>query len=342
MAVTLCEVASKAGVSPVVVSKVLHNKAPTVRVSDATAERVRQAARDLGYRVNVFARNFRAQQTHMIGVLHGVGFDRPLLYEGSRYFASLMDGIMAGAFDRGYSVTMCPQLLGPSPEEAMSDGRFDGLVWYSADRMGQNREMLMRCPVPLVVIHAHAGDYEDRYPSVTCDNAQGIGLAVDHLVEQGHRRIAFAYEDHMMNHETRARLEAFQTHMARHGLPCGPGDLLRGDGSSSEIDPYMAGPRVHTGLITFADQLAARYIDSARRFGVKVPDDLSIVGFDSTGFCNELRPALTSVRQPLYEMGERAIEQLVDVINGNKPDPLESIFPCGFDLRESTMPLVRT
>ena len=83
-----------ANVSPVVVSKVLHNKANGVRVSEATAERVRVAAKELGYRVNVWARNFRNQQAMMIGVLNGMGKERPLFNQGPRYFATLMDGIV--------------------------------------------------------------------------------------------------------------------------------------------------------------------------------------------------------------------------------------------------------
>jgi len=128
MPVTMKDVAARAGVTPTVVSHVLHNRAATVRVSEATAVRVRQAAKDLGYRLNIVARNFRAGQTFMIGVLHGVGFDRSRLGDHSRYLASLFDGIIDGAFEHGYAVTLCPKLLGNHPEDAMADGRFDGLI----------------------------------------------------------------------------------------------------------------------------------------------------------------------------------------------------------------------
>src|SRR5476649_181797 len=110
MAVTLKDVAKVANVTPTVVSRVLHNKASTVRVSPATAERVRVAAAQLGYRVNIMARNFRDRQTKTIGVLNGRGLTRPLFAKGPRYFATLMDGIVDGCFAHGYSVTLCPQL----------------------------------------------------------------------------------------------------------------------------------------------------------------------------------------------------------------------------------------
>src|SRR5258708_1933147 len=142
MPVTLRDVASKAGVSPVVVSRVLQNKAKAIRVSEATAERVREAALELGYRCNVFARNFRAQQTFTLGVLHGTGFARPRFDSGSRYFGALVDGLIDGAFRQGYSVTFCPKLLSQTPEDAMCDGRFDGLIWYSSVSSDENLDAI--------------------------------------------------------------------------------------------------------------------------------------------------------------------------------------------------------
>lgn len=332
-AITMRDVAQRAGVSPVVVSKVLHNKAASVRVSEATAERVRKAAIDLGYRVNVFARNFRARQTQMIGVLHGIGFGRPSL---QGYFAALMNGIIEGAFKHGYSITLCPQLLGQSPEDAMSDGRFDGLVWYSTDPSAENQEMLMRCTVPLVLVHAHAKDFANRYPTVNCDNEQGIGLAVEHLVELGHREIGYATDHDIQNHESVARLEAFRHHVKRHGLNHSDDDILYIHRDGYSVDDYLgAGPR-HTGIVSWSDALAAEFIWAAPAHDLRIPTDLSVIGFDSTSFCNELRPTLTSVSQPLTAMGERAIDLLVSFIGGDHPDPLEVTYPCGLDFRGST------
>ena len=122
------DVAAKAGVTPTVVSRVLHNKATSVRVSDATAVRVREAAKELGYRVNVFARNFRERQTNMIGVLHGVNFARPHLSDGSRYFALLMDGIIDGAFRHGYAFECSVEFNSLVASEFLSDA-FEVINW---------------------------------------------------------------------------------------------------------------------------------------------------------------------------------------------------------------------
>jgi len=336
MSVTIRDVAAEAGVTSVVVSRVLHNKAKAIRVSEQTAERVREAATRLGYRLNVSARNFRAQQTLSIGVLHGVGFNRPLFDRKSRYFASLMDGVVEGAFRHNYSVTLCPRLLGQSPEDAMSDGRFDGLVWYSGAFTDENRQMLMQCSVPLVIIHAPASLFENRYPAVICDNAQGIGLAVQHLAGLGHRNIAFALEGSSPSLESLIRLDAFKAHMGQNGLHATESNILRFGWDAEGLDSYLASPR-HTAVITHNEELGSEFLIRAPKHGIYVPDDLSVVGFDSTGFCNELRPKLTAVNQPLVALGNAAIDLLVQAIKGDDQDaPREIVIPCSFDIRGST------
>lgn len=338
MPVTLKDVAKMANVSPVVVSKVLHNKANGVRVSEATAERVRVAAKELGYRVNVWARNFRNQQAMMIGVLNGMGRERPLFNQGPRYFATLMDGIVEGAFRHDYSVALCPQLLGSNPIEAMNDGRFAGLVWYSIAPSETNRAILANSAVPVVIIHARAAEYDHRHPTVTCDNAQGIGLAVDHLVKNGHRRIAFGIESDALNVETMTRLEAFKEHMARHALQVLDTDILDVLRDRKALHGYLQeGPR-HTAVMAHADGLAADFIRIAPLYNVRIPEDLSVTGFDSTEFCDELRPTLTSISQPLYEMGAQAVDLLIQTVGDAAGTPVELILPCGLDVRGSTGP----
>jgi LacI family transcriptional regulator len=330
------DVAARAGVSPTVVSRVLYNKAQGVRVGAATAERVQQAAKELGYRRNMTARSFRQQETMMIGVLHGIGSGRPRFNSGPRYFAALMDGIVDGAFKHGYTLSLCPKLLGTTPEDAMSDGRFDGLIWYSTFPSGENLRLLESCPVPLVLIHTPASAVNNQYPAVICDNFQGIGLAVDHLVSLGHTDIAFAIENEDFFDEAKMRLEAFFAHMERLGLRAGRADVIDVALDRSGVQNYFAAGPKHTAVIACNDGVAAAFIKHAPEFGISIPNDLSVVGFDSTDYCWELRPALTSVSQPLDVMGQSAVNLLVQSIRGETPDPPDLTIPCGLDIRGST------
>jgi DNA-binding LacI/PurR family transcriptional regulator len=249
-----------------------------------------------------------------------------------------MDGIVDGAFRHDYSVALCPQLLGENPGEAISDGRFDGLVWYSITPSLSNLAILDASRVPVVIIHARSADYGGKHPTVICDNAQGIGLAVQHLVDFGHSKIGFAIESDAMNVESHARLDAFRAHMSRAGLPVSDDDIVDVRKGREELHEYLAaGPR-HTALMSHADGLAADIIRTAPRYGLSVPKDLSVIGFDSTEFCDELRPTLTSIRQPLFEMGSKAVERLIQTIAGEASESLDSVLPCQLDVRESTGP----
>ncbi len=339
MAATQRDVAALAGVSPVVVSRVLHNKARSVRVSAATAERVRKAAAELNYKLNVSAQNFRRQQTNTIGILHGIGFSRIEFGGDSRYFGNLMDGMVEGAFTHGFAVTLCPKLLGNDPADAMSDGRFDGLVWYSTVPSDTYKRLVAECQVPLVIIHAHAADVGFSRPTVICDNDQGIGLAIDHLTGLGHRRIAFAYDGDVPSSEALERLFYFRKHMSALGLPCSEEDVLSSGATRTGVDRYLSRRRPHTAVICYNESLAGALVSKAAQYGVKVPEQLSVVGFDSTSFCNEFRPKLTCVSQPLREMGRRAIELLVQLMSGDQAANHEVILPCGFDARGSTGPV---
>ena len=338
MAVTLRDVALRARVSPVVVSRVLHNKALAINVTEATAERVRVAAQELGYRRNVSAVNFRTRQTMTIGVLHGAGMVMPRFEGGSKYFGALMDGFVAGAFANGYSVTLCPKLLGGSPDDAMSDGRFDGLVLFSTDPTDRNIASLHHCSVPLVLVHSKASEFGCKVPSVVCDNFQGIELAVDHLVELGHSRIAFAQDPWFLCTELRDRRIAYLHHVERLGLPVGSDDVITVEPNEYSLEK-LVGDR-YSAVIAWNETLAGRMLLDAASSGVSVPKDISIVGFDSTSYCEALRPALTSVSQPLYQMGIRAIELLVAIIRGEISELAELTYPCGFDVRGSTMSIV--
>jgi len=220
----------------------------------------------------------------------------------------------------------------------MNDGRFAGLVWYSIAPSETNRAILANSAVPVVIIHARAAEYDHRHPTVACDNAQGIGLAVDYLVENGHRRIAFGIESDALNVESMSRLEAFKVHMARHGLTVLDADILDVLRGREELHEYLRqGPR-HTSVIAHADGLAADFIRTAPLYDVRIPEDLSVIGFDSTEFCDELRPTLTSISQPLYEMGAQAVDLLIQTVGDAAGTPVELILPCGLDVRGSTGP----
>lgn len=335
MAVTQKDVAELAGVTRGVVSHVLHGGQGTIRVSEETAARVRRIAEEMGYQPNAYARNFRQRRTGMVGVLHGFGFPRLRFDDGSRYFAALMDGVIDGAFARGYTVGMCPQLYGPSQASAMADGRFDGFIWYSTNPSPENEERIRRSSSPLVLIHTQAAEYDNKFPTVLCDNAQGMRLGLEHLAEWGHRRVAYLYEGDTAFRESGIRRDAFLRIGKEMDLETRVVDVLP---NSAGLDAFIQSDIRETAIIAQGEQLAVDAMTLAQRRGIRVPEDLSVVGFDSTVFCEAQTPRLTAIAQPLVAIGCRAAEILADLIEGRFEGPVETVLPCGFDIRSSTGP----
>lgn len=336
MAVTIKTVAERAGVSPAVVSRVLHNKAKSIRVSEATSERVRQAAKDLNYRVNTAARGLRERQTMTIGILHGYGFGRQRFDGGPGYFASLMDGIVEGAFDEGYSVTLCPKLLGTNPADALGDGRFDGLIWYSTNPSEENEQLIRNLNVPIVLAHASAEDFGGRFASIICDNKQGIELAVDHLVSLGHKKIGFGFVAVEQFIEGTTRRDCFINRMKELGMPVTEDDLIDVGWFGEGISAYLDGGLKHTAFVCVNDYAASIILRAAPERDIEIPKDLSIVGFDSTQYCALVKPSLTSVAQPIFKIGQMASTLLIECIRGKHESAPHLVVPCGLDIRETT------
>lgn len=335
MGVTQKEVAERAGVSRSVVSHVMHGGARTIRVSQETAELVRRIAQELGYQPSAFARNFRRQKTGMIGVLHGDGMPRLRFSACFGYFATLMDGIVDGAFENGYTVGMCPDLFGPNPEKAMADGRFDGFIWYNTLFTPENEARVLRCAAPMVFLHVESKSLENKFPTVICDNESGIRLAVDHLRQLGHLRISFMTNEESRSVESDVRLEILQRECEPRGMQVSE---VYWTYDLNHLLSFMDDENRPTAIIAHSDQYAFDVVSAAALKGVRVPKDLSIVGFDSTEMCNIQTPPLTSISQPLQVMGETAVDVLVKTIEGRYSGPVQTVVPCGLDIRGSTAP----
>lgn len=265
--------------------------------------------------------------------MHGAGFPLLRISGGSEYFACLLDGMIDGAFRHGYTLGLCPKLFSSTPEDAMADGRFDGLIWYSTLSSEESLELVRRCSVPMVLLHSQAETFDNRYPTVICDNQGGIRLALEHLAALGHKRIAFAYNAEMPFSESTIRCEAFLEVGRTIGLTPSVINILA---NSAGISQYIQSGPKHTAIIAQNEGLAADFSIALQSAGFRVPEDISIIGFDSTMYCELQKPTLTSISQPLTQMGALAVDLLVQVIDGEIPNPLETIVPCGLDVRAST------
>ncbi len=337
MRTTIRDVAEAAGVSAMAVSAVLNGTGSNVKVSQEKAERIRQVARELRYRPNSLARSLRSRRTGMVGVVFQ-HFDR--LGEEHPYYPQLLNGVMAALFPAEYTLALCPQLIYGTDAGPVSDGRFDGVLWCRPDFTEASVDLLQTSSVPVVTMHSPPGAVPG-VPAFCADNQGAMRSVVDHLVSLGHGDTAFVI-DPVNAHtvEGQARRDAFLSAAAESGIRA---TVLVWDDNYRDVPLYADPDAPHTALVCFSDTVAGGVLAACDRFGVSVPRDLSVVGFDSSSFCESTKPRLTSVNQPVERMAHAATLHLLTLIrelaDGTTPSPtVSSIYDCGLDVRDSTAP----
>ena len=335
MATTIRDVAEAAGVSAMAVSKVLHGTGATVRVGAETAATIRRVAQELRYQPNHLARSFRQRKTNTIGLVFS-HFGRIGDFDG--YFSALLNGAMTATFGSDYGLTICPNLARSSNHGLFDDGRFDGLLWCKPDYSAEGAAAIERSNLPIVMMHAPDGS-GPNVPRYCCDNPLGLRLAVDHLVGLGHRHIAFL-SDKFNHHsaEGSLRIDSFRAALVANGLSAREENVLFWTVECEELGEYFTKPNRATAVITFSERHAVCLLRQAELIGVKIPEELSVIGFDSSAFCNTTTPRLTAINQPIEQMAFDAGMHLISIIRGGESSVGSHIYPCGLDVRDSTAP----
>ncbi|WP_432968217.1 LacI family DNA-binding transcriptional regulator [Dactylosporangium sp. CA-233914] len=331
-AAVMNDVARLAGVSHQTVSRVL-NDHPSV--SPATRERVLEAVRQLNYRPNAMARGLAGRRSRVVGV---VSFDT-ILYGP----ASTLLGIERAARAAGYGVSIVTlervdHAGMVSALSALADQSVAGVVVIAPQTAAAAALHNMPLGMAAVAVEADAGG---EIPAIAVDQVSGARMAVRHLLDLGHRKVwhLSGPRDWL---ETRGRIEGWRATLEEAGLPAPP--LMTGDWSARS--GYEAGLELATrGDVTavFAgnDQMALGMMRAFHERGIRVPDDISIVGFDDIPEAEFLSPPLTTIRQDFDEVGRRCIAALLRVIEAdlpegpNRPSPDPSVAPT-LVLRRST------
>ncbi|MYS93363.1 MULTISPECIES: LacI family DNA-binding transcriptional regulator [Streptomyces] len=323
------DVAQAAGVSQAAVSLVLGDKWRG-RVSETTAQRVREAARDLGYRPNLAARNLRLGRTRTVLLVV------PALT--TEFFAGVYTGATRVAAEHGFGVVLypSPEGIGPARDPfASAQAALDGVIASSmaADALTAIRGEAL----PLVMLDSDpAGSLGAA--TVNLDIADGVRQVAEHLLSLGHRRfLHLAADVPSWTFEVRARELAAR-------LAGVPGTSVRTARSPISIEGAVAaaetalsgpGPRP-TAVVCDDDQLAAGTYKAARRLGLRVPDDLSVTGLDDLALATAIDPELTTVRLDAELFGERGMRALLAVLEGREPEGGD--IPVSLVVRGSTAP----
>lgn len=309
---TMKDVARRAGVSQSTVSRVLNDVEGPVRIAPGTRDRVLEVVRELGYRPNPLARGLRGARMSMIGLL--------VREVADPFFAAMIEAVGIELRNQGYSV-----LLGHTRSQAedaraltsvLETRHCDGLLLLGDlhDQQLLTRELVPRLlPVLAMCVGARAVEI----PTVNSDNTMGAQLALEHLHGLGHRRIAFL--DAGWFGDVAERRDAYLSFLSEGSLPLAP-DYIQPAGNSptggrAAVERLLTLNEPPTAVFASTDMLALGALKAAEDAALRVPDDLSVVGFDDIPLAETASPSLTSVRQPIAEMARLAVEELLAMVN---------------------------
>jgi LacI family transcriptional regulator len=329
--VTIRDVAAQAGVSVATVSKVLNQR---YGVAATTLARVQAVIEELGYEASLVAQSLRNHRTNVIGIL--VADLEPFSTE-----------LLKGAADaiRGSGFELVVYSAGgrtgdPAGWEKRYLSRLSGTLVDGAVLVTPTVSLEALPGTPVVAVDPHTGP--SALPTIDSDNLRGAQLATEHLLGLGHRRIAFLTGRPDLQ-SAQLRKTGYLRALAAAGVPVDEGLIRVGAydpaTSAASARDLLTGPDRPTAVFAANDLSAIATVGAARALGLGVPEDLSVVGFDNVPESVLCTPPLTTVDQPIREMGHRAITLLIALINGDEVERTHLTLDTGLVVRGSTRAL---
>jgi DNA-binding LacI/PurR family transcriptional regulator len=325
------DIARLAHVSHSTVSRALKSSS---LIAPETAARVKRIAREVGYRPSAVARGLVTRRTMMIGVVVTAVSDP--------FISEVVGGIEDTARRAGYSVYLAESGADPEREtgvvRSFAERRVDGIV-VTASRVGAlYTPLLEEMGVPIVLVNnQHPGEFVH---SVIIENVEGSRLVTDYLLGLGHRRIAYL-ADRFGYQSNTERFAGYREALEQRGVPFLPELLAEGDGKAegglAATEELLSRPEPPTAIFCYNDMTAMGALRAAYKRGVRVPLDLSITGFDDLAISSFFCPPLTTVRQPMRQMGLLAMETLLALL-ANRGAGVTLRVPAELVVRESTAP----
>jgi DNA-binding LacI/PurR family transcriptional regulator len=318
MPVRLQDIADRLGVSVATVSRALAGYSD---ISEETRARVSKAAEDMGYRPNISARRLQQQRTETLGFViptHGPRFSDP-------FFSELLAGIGNEAAEQEYDLLVSTHAPGGDElktyKRMVLEQRVDGMIVVRTRQEDTRISYLLKEGFPFIAF-GRSGLGAD-FPYLDVDGEQGLRQITQHLIDAGHRRIAYisAPKDLMFASH---RLAGYREALAANDIPFQPGLLIEGEltersGYAAAMQ-FLSASHQPSAIVACNDLMALGAISAARELGLTVGRDVAVTGFDDVPLAAHAHPPLTTVRQPIYEIGRRICRMLIRILRG---EPLE-------------------
>ena len=329
----LSEVAAMAGVAPITASRAIRGEG---YVSEEARARIMDAAAKLNYAPDMVARRMRGEKSRLIGIFVN-NFGSLVLHEITRE-------ISHAARARGYDILLFNAERFDLPDRAgtrdMLANLCAGLILPMPNVEDDYLAVLEKRQVPCVFVNFDARDM--ALPVVGIQNRDGARLAVEHLLSLGHRRIAFIAGSHQTG-QSAERQAAYVQALEDAGIEVDPAlivsGLFRQTGGFAATEALLALPQPPTAIFAANDEMAFGAIDAIHSKGLRVPEDISVVGFDDIGTSSHIHPPLTTMRQPLAELSASAVGELMALIEGHGVEARKLTLPLQLIVRQSTGPV---
>jgi len=325
MAATIKDIARRLSISVSTVSYALNDGPRTV--DPQVKQRILEVAREINYRPNSVAKSLVTRRSRTIGIVP----ERPShnIVLGA-YLQLVLNGVMNKCEDLQHDVLIFSQ-HGNAPTkkfvDMLLDGRCDGLIFVGGAALGDVLREAQGYGIPHVTI---GGPGATDSTSILMDNRAGVWLAMEHLYALGHRKIGMVtgISSHTDSIE---REHAFREWLSERSMEVREAWIVSGGftqpGAESVTEQLLDLPEKPTAVVAANDEMAVGFIRTALRMGYQIPDDISVVGFDDTQLALTVRPELTTVRQPIGQMGEFAVATLVSIIEKGVIPPSEKFVP---------------
>ncbi|MDD8017210.1 MAG: LacI family DNA-binding transcriptional regulator [Bacteroidota bacterium] len=318
MSAKLKDIALKTGFSQSTVSRVLHKGSQKVSISEETIRIIKKTAEELGYRPNILARSLRTEQTHEIGIL--------VPDISNPFFSTIVKNLASELRKFGYGTVVYDTDENTSLEEEslrhLLDKRVDGLIVAAVGQEAKHLKEIVHKGIPLITMDRCFNDFD--VDGVSVDNVQGSIMAVQHLLNEGHQRIAFI-QGLPGTYANEERKKGYAKALELAGIPIDPqligGNDFRASNGYIETKHLLTIKNPPTAIFSASDLITLGVLEALREEKKIIPQEISLVTFDDPYFTKYLSPALTAVAQPI----ERMVEIAVNLLFRRMKNPQEQI-----------------
>ncbi len=333
MSVSIYDIAKKAGVAPSTVSRALDDHP---RIGTTTKKRIQELAQEMGYIPSTVAKSLTAQKTWTIGMV--------LATISDPFMGRVVEGVEQAAIEVGFNVFISTSQNDWQREMAVigmfQKRRVDGIIVIASHLFDLSPRFFERSRVPIVVINEQNPGKNMHFVAV--DDRQGAQLAVEHLLALGHRRIGYVGVTNRPR-SNQYRLKGYQDALEAVGIASDPSLIFTSNNiedhakrGEASLEPLLAAGA--TAVFCFNDTTAIGLLAACSKRGFSVPENLSIIGFDDIDMAIYTIPPLTTIRQPRFELGQRAMQMMLNLLDGQASE--NQIVPGELVVRQTTAQLL--